>query len=109
MPEVSSGQLQVNQPIEAPAPDAVLTIKVEANKPLLVGSHIFQLEVEDDSGNRSQPAQFQLVILDNQAPTAIITGPTRGVPFGKAFTLSGKESKDAGGGKVVKYIWTLVR
>jgi hypothetical protein len=107
MPTVRSSQLQVNQPIETAAPDATLTVTIDSASPLRVGPLTFQLEVVDDSGNRSQPVQARVVILDNQAPTAIITAP-RTVPFGTQFTLSGAESRDAGGGTITRYIWTLV-
>jgi hypothetical protein len=106
MPTVRSSQLQVNQPIEASAPDAALTITIDPASPVRVGSLTFQLEVVDDAGNRSQPVQARVVIMDNQAPTAVITAP-RAVPFGTQFTLSGAESRDVGGA-IAKYIWTLV-
>jgi hypothetical protein len=108
MPQVISSQLQVNQPIEGAAPDATLVINIDPNKPLPVGTYLFQLEVVDDSGNRSKAVQAKLVILDDQAPTAVISAPPS-VPFGKAFTLSGQQSQDTGGGKISKFIWTLVQ
>lgn len=108
MPQIDSSQLQINQPIEAAAPDANLGVTINANAPLSVGSHVFQLEVVDDSGNRSQPARFRITVLDDQAPTAVITGPDR-VPFGTAFTLTGAGSVDAGGGRIERYVWTLVQ
>ena len=108
MPTITSAQLQVNQPVEGTAPDATLTIAVDAGRPLAVGSYTFQLEVVDDSGNRSQPAHVRLVVLDNQAPSAVISAP-RSVPFNTAFTLSGAESQDVGGGRIARYIWTLVQ
>ena len=108
MPQVTSSQLQVNQPIEADAPDASLVITIDQNQPLTVGAHIFQLEVLDDSGNRSQPTQVRVVVFDNQAPTAVINAPER-VPFGAEFTLSGAESRDVGGGRITRFIWTFLR
>lgn len=107
MPEINSAELQINEPIEAAAPDATLTITISPNQPLPVGTHVFQLEVIDDSGNRSQPTQFRLTILDDQAPTAVITGPER-VPFNREFSLSGERSRDLGGGTIARYVWTLV-
>lgn len=108
MPEIDSGELQVNQPIEAGAPDATLVITNNPDQPLRVGTHVFQLEVIDDSGNRSQPARFRLTIFDDEAPTAVITGPD-GVPFNREFTLSGAESSDVGGGRIERFVWTLVQ
>lgn len=108
MPTISSSNLQVNQPIEASAPDSSLTITIDSNQPIAVGSHTFQLEVIDDSGNRSQPATFRVIVIDDQVPTAIIDGPER-VPFGQEIILSGSRSTDAGGGSIVKFIWTLIQ
>lgn len=108
MPQISTSQLEINKPIEAAAPDSSLVITIDAARPLKVGSYTFQLEVVDDSGNKSQPVLARLVVLDDQLPTAIITAP-RSVGFGRGFTLSGKESTDTGGGTIAKFIWTLVQ
>ena len=107
MPTISSTALQINQPIEGTAPDAVLTITVDASNPMKTGTYLFQLEVIDNSGNRSKPATAKITVIDQSAPTAIISAPTT-VPFGQGFTLSGGESKDIGG-EITKYIWTLVQ
>lgn len=107
MPQIDSAELQINQAIEAAAPDATLSITINPDQPLPVGTHVFQLEVIDDSGNRSQPAQFRITIFDDQAPTAVITGP-EGVPFGREFALSGQQSRDIGGGTIETYVWTLI-
>lgn len=104
MPDINSADLQINQPITAAEP--TLVIKPSANQPLAVGAHTFQLEVEDNSGNRSAPARIRVVVLDDKAPTAVIDGPDR-VPVGTAITLSGARSSDIGG-QIVRYIWTLV-
>lgn len=108
MPTVSSSQLHVNTPVEAAAPDATLVVTVDRAQPLPVGSHIFQLEVVDDAGTRSQPVQVRVVVVDNSAPTAVITAP-KTVPFGQPITLSGAQSSDVGGGTIARYIWTLVQ
>lgn len=108
MPTVSSSQLRVNQPVESAAPDATLTITIDPGQPLPVGALMFQLEVVDDSGNRSQPVQARVIVVDTQAPTAIISAP-RTVQFGESFTLSGAESRDVGGGTIKTYIWTLIQ
>lgn len=108
MPKITSANLKVNEPIEAAAPDATLIIVVNATNPLKVGSYTFQLEVVDDSGNRSKPVQARLFIADGEAPTAIISAP-RSVPFGSDFTLSGIESSDVGGGTIARYVWTLIQ
>jgi hypothetical protein len=108
MPKIKSAELKVNEPIEAAAPDVTLTIVIDPTNPMKVGSYTFQLEVMDDSGNRSKPVQARLFIADTQAPTAIISAP-RSVPFASDFTLSGAESTDVGGGTIARYIWTLIQ
>ncbi len=107
MPRINSDQLRVNEPVEAAAPDNDLAIIVDPARPLPVGAHTFQLEVVDDAGNRSQPTQIRVIILDDQAPTAVISAP-RTVPFGQSFTLSGRQSFDIGGA-ITRFIWTLVQ
>ncbi len=107
MPQIKSSNLQVNSPIEARAPDTSLLITADRKKPLPVGVHTFQLQVVDDSDNASQGSRVRVIVVDDKAPTAVITAPER-VPFGSSFTLSGERSVETGGGKIVKYIWTLV-
>jgi hypothetical protein len=95
--------------------DATLTISMP-NEKLGVGSHTFQLEVEDDSNNVSAPAQVMLIVLDTQAPTAVLTVsdeqgralPNNSISFGQGFILNGRRSVDLGGGNIVKYTWTLM-
>lgn len=108
MPSIKSSDLVVNQEISAAAPDAQLTIQIDPAAPLRTGTYQFQLVVTDDSGNNSQPATVNVVIIDDQAPTAILDAPER-VGFGKEFALSGKRSIDAGGGSITKFVWTLIK
>jgi hypothetical protein len=107
MPKIPSTKLVVNEAIVAAAPDATLIIVIDSASPMKIGTYTFQLEVEDQDGNRSKPTIARVVIADTQAPTAVISAP-RSVPFGTDFTLSGAESSDVGGGTVTRYIWTLV-
>ncbi len=107
MPEIKSPDLQVNQAVEAAAPDSTLIITVDPAKPLVVGTYVFQLQVVDNASNLSQPAMVKLVVVDDQAPNAVIDAPDR-VSFGRGFTLSGKRSFDVGG-SVEKFIWTLLQ
>jgi len=94
--------------------DATLNITMPNDK-LKVGSHTFRLQVEDDSGNVSTPAQVLLIVLDTQAPTAVLrVNDEEGrplddntIPFGRGFILNGKNSVDIGG-NIVSYSWTLV-
>ena len=87
--------------------DATLTITMPDEK-LKVGSHTFQLQVEDDSGNVSTPARVMLIVIDTQAPTAVVTvSDAQGRPldnntisFGQDFILNGKRSVDIGGSSV---------
>ena len=108
MPTVNSPDLQVNKKIEGDAPDAVLNISVDPRKALKTGSYTFQLQVLDDAKNASVPATFTVVVIDDTAPTAVITGPER-VPFGKGFALSGERSSDPDDGKIVHFTWTLIK
>ena len=108
MPRITSSDLKVNSPIEAAAPDATLIITIDAGRPLAVGAYTFQLSVRDDSGNESKPVQARLFVIDNEAPSAIVSAP-RSVPFNSEFTLSGAESRDVGGGTIAAYIWTLIQ
>ncbi len=95
----------IGKPVETEDPTVEVTVSVDI--PLAVGKHVFQLVVEDDSGNQSLPATVDVVVRDSQAPTAILTAPSQ-VDFGQSFKLDGSKSSDVGGGKVVKFIWTLV-
>lgn len=84
-----------------------IEVTVSADKPLPIGRQTFRLVVVDDSGNVSQGDQVQIIVADQDAPTAVLKAP-QVVGFGKSFDLDGSASFDVGGGKVVKYIWTYV-
>ena len=107
MPDVKSTDLQVNQTIEAKAPDSQLVIVVDPATPMKTGTYVFQLQVVDDAKNPSQPTSVKVVVVDDRAPNAVIDAPDS-VPFGNGFTLSGKRSFDVGG-QVVRFIWTLIQ
>ena len=85
----------------------VIEVTISPNKPLSVGRQTFRLIVVDDSGNQSRADQIVVLVADQEAPTAVLSGP-QVVGSGKSFNLSGEKSFDVGGGKVVKYIWTYV-
>jgi hypothetical protein len=106
MPTIPASQLQVNVSVTGTSPDATLIIT--SDRPLQIGTYVFQLEVVDTAGNRSQPVLARVAVVDRTAPTAIISAP-REVPFNTEFTLSGIESRDAGGGTIAQYIWTLLQ
>lgn len=84
-----------------------IEVTLSPTKPLAVGRHTFQLIVADDSGNLSKPDQIVIIVADTEAPTAVLSAP-RTASFGKSFNLDGSKSFDAGGGKVVKYVWTYL-
>ena len=95
-----------NQAIETD--QSTVKVEIDPANPLPVGVHTFQLVVTDDAGNRSAPAQVEIVIRDLVAPTAVIDGPRGAVGFNVAFELSGARSSDPAPGRVVSYEWTLV-
>jgi IPT/TIG domain len=75
--------------------------------PLPAGRHVFQLIVEDDAGNKSQPATAVVIVKDTQRPTAVLKGPDQ-VQLGESFPLDGSQSSDVPPGKVASYYWTLM-
>lgn len=98
-------QFEFNQSISTET--STIEVEVSPEKPLKPGRYQFSLVVVDDSGNESAPDTVDVFVIDDQAPTAILSAP-RQVSFGRAFTLDGSRSVDAGGGQIVKYVWTLV-
>lgn len=95
----------INTPIQTPDPRIEVT--VTANNPLRVGRHRFQLVVVDDSGNESAADSVEVRVFDDQRPTAVLRGPEQ-IGFGQSFPISGEESRDVGGGRVVRYIFTYL-
>jgi hypothetical protein len=108
MPQVNSSQLALNQVFPSTDPTD-RTLVVRNDLPLRIGQHIFSLVVTDDSGNKSQAATAIVIVLDNAAPTAIVTPPRQTIQFGQDFTLDGSTSTDVGGGRVVQWEWMLVQ
>ena len=96
--------------------DQALTIVVNADDPMPIGAHNFELVVVDSSGNESKPARVQIIVRDTQAPTAVVKAydlegrllPNNALEFGAGFILNAKGSLDVPPGKIEKYIWTLV-
>src|SRR4051812_2425135 len=87
--------------------EPTIEVTASAEHPLPPGKHVFQLVVEDDSGNRSQPDTVEIIVRDTLAPTAVMRAPSQ-VEFGKPFNLDARESSDVAPGKVVRFIWTKV-
>ena len=59
-------QFVIGTPIETADP----TIQVD--NPLPAGKHRFQLIVVEDQGNRSAPSIFEVIVKDQNNPTAIL-------------------------------------
>ena len=96
---------EINVPIETT--EAKILVEVPADGSLRVGRHRFQLVVVDDADNRSQPDMVTVLVRDTTAPTAVLTAP-ESVNLNTPFTLSGQDSSDIGGGKIVRYVWTYL-
>jgi hypothetical protein len=95
----------INQDVETK--ESVVEVTVDKEKPLPVGRHRFRLVVMDDAGNPSQPDEVDVVVADQEAPTALLKAP-KVVALGESFELDGSASFDSGGGQVVRYTWTYV-
>lgn len=95
----------INKEVKTDTPTVEVTLSVD--KPLPLGRHTFRLVVVDDSGNTSVPDEVIVIVADTTNPTAVISAP-RTAGFGSSFKLDGTKSFDAGGGKVVTYLWTYM-
>ena len=95
----------INQDVVTDVPAVEVT--VAANNPLPRGRQRFQLIVTDDSGNASIPDVVEVIVADQDAPTAVLNAP-RLVAFGRSFNLDGSRSTDLGGGRIVRFAWTYL-
>lgn len=95
----------INNDVRTDTPTVEVTIA--PSNPLPLGRHTFRLVVVDDSGNSSIPDEVTVIVADSQNPTAVLSAP-RSVGFGSSFNLDGTRSFDAGGGRVVSYLWTYL-
>ena len=86
--------------------DPKVEVTVDRERPLAVGKHRFRLIVVDQAGNESVPDEIEVVVLDNERPTAVLEGPAR-VNFGEAFVLTGERSSDPNG-PIIQYRWELI-
>jgi hypothetical protein len=108
MPEFKVGQTETRA-------DGTIDVEVNPRNPLPVGAHRFQLVVEDDAGNPSQPAFLNVIVRDTDRPTAVLDMVDSNnrviepvVSAGKGFRLSGLRSTDNPPGKVAKFSFTLL-
>ena len=85
--------------------DPTVEVTISPQTPLPPGRHRFQLVVIDDAGNQSEPAVAEVIVIDDQKPTAVLDAP-RSVPFGRSFMLSGARSSDIAPGRITAYVWT---
>lgn len=99
-------EFRIGEPVETG--EAKVEVTVSQEVPIPVGTHTFQLVVVDDAGNESLPATVNVTVRDTQRPTAVINAP-ESVGYGRSFTLDGSRSSDLPPGKIVKYIWTMLR
>ncbi len=95
----------VNTPVVTPEP--LVEVTVTPSRPIALGRHRYQLVVVDDAGNRSAPDTVTVIVADQDAPTAVIRAP-RITAFNRSFELDGSASFDAGGGRIVQYVWTYL-
>lgn len=102
--EGTGGGMALNMPFGTL--ESSLVVPQTAGNPLAIGRHRFRLIVEDNSGNRSQPVERVVFILDSFPPTAVLEVPSQ-IIHGRPFTLSAAGSTDVGG-RVVRYQWTRV-
>jgi hypothetical protein len=87
--------------------ESKVEVTVTAARPMPLGRQRFRLIVVDDAGNKSAPDEVVVIVADQDAPTAVLRGP-RITPFGRSFGLDGSASVDAGGGRIVQYVWTYL-
>ena len=106
MAKITVPELTPNK--EIPTPDPTLEIVSDGGS-LPVGKQVFQLVIVDSSGNRSAPVTAEVIIVDTQAPTAVLDVSPKSVEFGSPFTLSAKRSLGIRPGEQVQYIWTWVQ
>ncbi len=98
-------QFNINQEVVTDVP--VVEVTVSPDKALPIGRQRFQLVVTDNAGNVSKPDVVEVIVADQDAPTAVLNVPSV-IGFGRSFNISGEKSFDVGGGKIVKYAWTYL-
>lgn len=106
-------EFKPNQPIVQK--DPLVKVDVPAAAPLPLGANRFRLIVVDDAGNESEPTFLDVVVRDQERPTAVLdvvnSDSVRVDPVvarGQSFILSGLRSTDVAPGKIAEYRFTLV-
>lgn len=106
-------RFEPNVPVTQDDPTVLVEVGDEA---LPIGAHRFQLVVVDNAGNESAPAVLEIIVRDQDRPTAVIDIVNeRGariepvVGFGADFILSGSRSSDPAPGQVAEYRFTLLQ
>ena len=98
----------VGQDVVTNENESVVTVDVDPANPLPKGVHVFQLIVEDDDALKSDPMTVEVIVRDDRRPTAVLRAPST-VRLGESFHLDGRESSDLPPGRIVRYIWTMLR
>lgn len=99
MPPIKSGEtITTTEP--------KLNVTPTREVPLPVGTHTFELVVEDDQGRKSPPVTVQ-VVVQKTLPDAVLKGPDK-VEANSAFELGAKASTAVAPAKLAKYHWRLV-
>lgn len=88
--------------------ESFVSVDATLEAPIPRGQHVFQLVVVDDDGLESEPVTIEIVVRDDRRPTAVILGPAT-VPFGQTFRLDGSRSSDLPPGRLVRFVWTMLR
>jgi len=112
MSEITLEKLLEAQQVKTADPNLLVTMP---GKKLPVGQHRFSLTVADDSGNTSTPAMITVIVIDTEAPTAVLdlkdeqgrTISNSRVNFGAGFVLDGGRSSDIGG-KITSYLFEVM-
>ncbi len=97
MPTFTPGQVIATQ-------ESSIEVSIDPATPLPPGRHRFELVVVDDAGNLSDPAYAEIIVRDDERPTAVLDAPPS-VTRGQSFRLSGNRSSDVAPGRVVEYRW----
>lgn len=101
-------KFELGVPITTDEGTPIIQVDVDPQVPLAKGAHVFQLVVVDDDGLESDPVTVDVVVMDDRKPTAVLDAPQT-VRFGQAFNLVGRGSADEPPGRIVRYVWTMLR